>query len=151
MLMAALLLPGLAHASGCYTAAEAEAEQGIRIHSELMVIGLNCQHVARAPGGQDLYAAYRAFSARHAPVFGGYDAVMLRKLGSEEALRALRTDFSNAIALEAARMRPDVFCATYAPRIAAVSAMDADTLRRWAATPFPGHGPTRPLCAGGGR
>ena len=29
----------------CYTHEEAEAEQGIRIHSELMVIALNCQHM----------------------------------------------------------------------------------------------------------
>ena len=28
--------------ASCYSSKEAEAEQGIRIHSELMVIGLNC-------------------------------------------------------------------------------------------------------------
>lgn len=133
-------------AQECYTAKEAEAEQGIRIHSELMVIGLNCQHIAKGPGGQNLYLAYRGFSDKHAAVFAEYDDIMLRKLGSEEALRALRTDFSNVISLEAARIRPDVFCARYAPRIAAVSVMSAETLRQWAATPYDGTEFAKPLC-----
>ena len=34
-------------AQKCYSAAEAEADQGIRIHSELMVIGLNCQVIGK--------------------------------------------------------------------------------------------------------
>lgn len=52
--MLAFILLGLTSASSfaasCYRAGEAEAEQGIRIHSELMVIGLNCQHMATANG-----------------------------------------------------------------------------------------------------
>ena len=43
-----LLLSAPAMAANCYSAAEAEAEQGIRVHSELMVIGLNCQHMTPA-------------------------------------------------------------------------------------------------------
>ena len=38
------------YAGACYSRKEAEAEQGIRIHSELMVIGLNCAHMADANG-----------------------------------------------------------------------------------------------------
>ena len=36
----------------CYTSKEVEAEQGVRILSELMVIGLNCQHLT--PKGQEI-------------------------------------------------------------------------------------------------
>ena len=64
-------------AAACYTPDEAEAEQGIRIHSELMVIGLNCQHMARA-GKKNLYLEYRDFTARHAQVFSDYETRLIR-------------------------------------------------------------------------
>jgi hypothetical protein len=144
----ALVLALPAHAAPCYTAEQAAAEQAIRIQSELMVVGLNCQHLATGPGGQNLYAAYRGFAAQHDDLFAGYEATLQRALGGgQEALRALRTDLANGVSRDAAVMRPDRFCARYAPRIAAATAMDADTLRRWIATPYASHPPTRPLCA----
>ena len=42
----------------CYTQEEAEAEQGIRIHSELMVIALNCQHMT-PKGWKNFYQQYQ--------------------------------------------------------------------------------------------
>ena len=51
-------------AASCYTMEEAEAEQGIRIHSELMVIGLNCQHM-KFSDGTNLYLEYREFTKEH--------------------------------------------------------------------------------------
>ena len=41
-------------AKTCYSKVEAEADQGIKIHSELMVIGLNCQTIG-ARHGLNLY------------------------------------------------------------------------------------------------
>lgn len=143
--------PAALAAKSCYTMAEAEAEQGVRIHSELMVIGLNCQHVARA-GNKNLYQAYREFSAANGRVFAEYETRLLgyyRRTGRgdpEGALNTLRTEFANKISLDAAKMRPDMFCAKYAPRIQKVSTMDQAKLRRWAATFFPSHPVTQPIC-----
>jgi len=71
--------------AACYNAAEAEAEQGIRIHSELMI-------------------------------------------------HTLRTDFANKTSTDAAKMRPDVFCANFAPRIPQVGKMSRSEFQQWAAS-----------------
>ena len=112
----------------CYTPSQAEAEQGIRIHSELMVIGLNCQHMGKREGDEPL-RNLQAVHARYADLFAGYEATLLSfftKRGDsnpEASLNALRTGFANKISKDAAGMRPDVFCAQYAPRIDAVAGM----------------------------
>lgn len=135
----------------CYTQQEAVAEQAIRIHSELMVIGLNCQHMTPA-GQKNLYQSYREFTAAHSGLFAQYEATLLAYFvrtgspGPESALNALRTDFANKIALDVAKMRPDLFCNHYIPRIQRVSTMNRGDIQKWAATFYPGHPPTKPIC-----
>lgn len=147
-------MPLQALAGSCYKSHEAEAEQGIRIHSELMVIGLQCQHMATA-NGKNLYAAYREFTARHGDLFGNYESTMMgyfQKSGisnPDKEMHTLRTTFANKISKDAANMRPDIFCKSYAPRIVQASAMSREELRNWAATIYPSHPVSKPLCAGG--
>lgn len=152
--MLAFILLGLTSASSfaasCYRAGEAEAEQGIRIHSELMVIGLNCQHMATA-NGKNLYATYREFTAQHGNLFGGYEEVLMayfRKNGmnADAQINTLRTQFANKISNDAASMRPDKFCSRYSPRIVQASSMSQQDLRKWAATIYPSHPVSKPLC-----
>ncbi|GJL84675.1 MAG: hypothetical protein DHS20C02_04500 [Micavibrio sp.] len=141
-----------AYAVQCFAAKEAEAEQGIRIHSELMVIGLNCQHKATA-NGKNLYMAYRDFTSAHGNLFAAYERVLLKHYktsgdGNPEAtLNTLRTKFANKISTDAAQMRPDMFCARYAPRIEKASGLGYKDVRKWAATIFPSHPVSKPLCA----
>ena len=136
---------------GCYSAVEAEAEQGIRIHSELMVIGLNCAHMADA-NGNNLYTEHKKFTAKHEELFADYEKIMmdyLRRNGSkdpEAAMHAMRTKFANKISNDVATMRPDIFCKAYAERITKVGKMDDEALRKWAATPFPGHPVSHSMC-----
>lgn len=135
----------------CYTQSEAEAEQAIRIHSELMVIGLNCQHLTPA-GQKNLYQSYREFTSRHEMLFAQYEATMLgyflrTKASNPEAkLNTMRTEFANKIALDSAKMRPDLFCGHYMPRIQRVSTMAKSDIQKWAATFFPGHPPLHRIC-----
>jgi len=134
----------------CYRADEAQAEQGVRIKSELMVIGLNC--AAMRTGGQNLYVQYRQWVAEHNKVFSDYENKLLayyKRQGEknpEASLLTLGTTLANKVATDAAHMRPDLFCAKYAPRISKVSTMDDATIRRWSATFFPGHPPSHPVC-----
>lgn len=143
----------LADVKQCYSAMEAEADQGIRIHSELMVIGLNCQHMGKRYG-QNLYGSYRQFTANRGDLFAMYERVLMdffKKRGDsnpESSLNTLRTKYANKISNDAATMRPDIFCAKYAPRIQQASAMKSDDFRKWAAMIFPQHPVSYPLCSG---
>ena len=148
-----MTFPLSAHAEACYSKVEAEAEQGIRIHSELMVIGLNCQHMGQR-AGMNLYGQYRQFTSEHSALFARYEQILMnyfKKNGGGKAvaqLNTLRTGFANKISNDAAAMRPDVFCSRYAPRITKASEMNRTDLRVWAATIHPSHPVSRPLCEG---
>lgn len=147
-----VLLSSQAIAAACYTMPEAEAEQGIRIHSELMVIGLNCQHMYKA-NGKNLYSAYRTFTADNIKLFAAYERNLMeyfRRTGSpdpEGQLNAMRTIFANKIANDSARMRPDQFCKHYAGRIEKVAKMSQSDIKKWAATFYPSHPTSKPICA----
>jgi hypothetical protein len=145
------MLASPAWAKTCYTKEEAEAEQGLRIHSELMVIGLNCQHVSSAEE-KNLYVQYREFASEHAELFVDYEEKLMqyfKKQGlkdPEAALNTLRTEFANKISYGVARMRPDVFCSRYSPRITKVAGIGHDAVRQWASTLYESHPVSRPLC-----
>ena len=142
-----------AFAGSCYTNAEVEAEQGIRIHSELMVIGLNCQHMG-AREGMNLYGQYRQFTADYGALFAEYEKILMKHFEAngdpkpEASLNTLRTNFANKISNDAASMRPDVFCSKFAPRVMKASTMKLEEVRKWAATVYPSHPVSKPLCEG---
>lgn len=135
----------------CYMPEEAEAEQGIRIHSELMVIGLNCQHMTPR-GWKNFYQQYREITARNADLFAGYENTLINYYAQsgasnpERRLHDLRTDMANKVSTDAARMRPDIFCATFAPRLPKAAKMSKADLKQWAVSTSSGK-TTRPLCA----
>ncbi len=137
----------------CYTPLEAEAEQGVRIHSELMVIALNCQHLT-PPGQENLYSQFRKFTAKNADLFATYEMLLVKHFKArgdadpDREMHSLRTQFANKISKDAAVMRPDAFCAAYMPRISKAATMDRAALHKWASTFFPGFGPSKPICGG---
>jgi hypothetical protein len=145
---------GTAHAErrSCYSMREAEAEQGIRIHSELMVIGLNCQHMT--PRGEvNLYSQYRSFTSSYSDLLAGYEQTLIdyfKRSGHPNpvaSLNLMRTAFANKISTDAARMRPDIFCKRYTSRIGQASGMNRQQVRKWASTFFPSHPASQPICS----
>ncbi|HCQ71233.1 MAG: hypothetical protein CL570_01970 [Alphaproteobacteria bacterium] len=136
----------------CYRVNEAEAEQGIRIHSELMVIGLNCQHMGMR-AGHNLYGQYRQFTADHADLFASYEQTLMdyfQQTGAsspEQALNALRTKYANKISQDVATMRPDVFCARYAPRVVKAAELTHQDLKDWASTFYDDYPVSKPFCS----
>ena len=149
-----LLLSFLSHpayAKKCYSSSEAEAEQALRIHSELMVIGLNCQHLGPRDR-KNLYSQYKDFTQKHGALIRGYENTLInyfRQAGSknpEREIHNMRTNFANKTAKDVATMRPDGFCSYYAPRIPRANAMSGDQVRAWAATFYPNFPTSKPLC-----
>lgn len=139
-----------AYAASCYSVKEAEAEQAIRIHSELMVIGLNCQHMT-PKGWKNFYQEYREITARHQPLITQYENTLISynsRNGSnaERKMHDLRTAFANKTSTDAAKMRPDVFCATFAPRIPKVAKMSTSEFQQWAASTAQTQRLSQPIC-----
>ncbi len=104
--------------------------------------------------GINLYNQYRQFTADHGDLFASYEAILLkyfRDHGSanpEADINALRTTYANKVSKDAASMRPDIFCSQYAPRVIQASTMNRQSLREWAATIYPSHPVSHPLCTG---
>ncbi len=135
----------------CYTRDEAEAEQGIRIHSELMVIALNCQHMT-PKGWTNFYQQYQHITSRNSSLIAGYENTLINyfalagKQNPERAFHDLRTSFANKVSTDAASMRPDIFCATYAPRLPKVDKMSMAEIKAWAANIDAAHPVSVPMC-----
>lgn len=146
-----LPLPAFAQAM-CYNADQLEAEQGLRIHSELMIIALNCQHLAA--DGVALNKQYEQFTHKNLNAIEGYENTMrsfFRSEGNpnpESELNIFRTGLANRISNEAVRLQPNVFCHAYSNRIVQANAMDPSGFRKWAQTVFPGYTLSRQICQG---
>lgn len=132
-------------AQACYNKAEFEAEQGLRIHSELMVIGLTCM---KMPQGPALYDKYRRFTSMNSDLIAGYENELIQHYGShgEEKLHTLRTNLANEISRRAATMGATTFCSKYASHLDQALAMDRSKLHRWAQHVWPGQPTTERMC-----
>lgn len=150
--IAFFLTIGAAQADTCYGPDELEAEQGIKIHSELMVIGLTCQNTAQ---GAALYAKYRQFTAANSTLIAEYEDNLISFFARtgvpapEKALHTLRTKLANKISLHAADMQANEFCRRFSGRLDKAVAMSEDDIRKWAGTVWPNHPASKPLCEGG--
>jgi hypothetical protein len=150
VLISVVALPAQA---ACYSRAEAEAEQGLRIHSELMIIGLNCMGIMKNP---QLYSQYRNFTRQNEPLIVGWESTLInyfqREGGrGETQFHDFRTRMANQISADVARMRPDVFCHNNASRMGRALGMSQNDLLQWASTNYRGMPPSRPLCASASR
>lgn len=150
MMAGMILLLSAQNAEACYTAREFEAEQGVRIHSELMVIGLTC---LKMPQGRELYGKYQSFTQEHAKLIGGYETDLINYYGRqgapepEKKLHALRTSLANQISQRAVSMSMLNFCQQFSPRIDQALSMDDVKIRRWAQRVWPSQPPSEPVCS----
>lgn len=148
-LVLGLSLSTTAYAKGCYTPTELEAEQGLRIHSELMVIGLTC---LKMPHGEKMYQKYQSFTLKHQNLIAGYETNIISyyaRQGAknpERALHTLRTNLANEISQHAIEMSTSSFCQRFGPRIDQALQMDDQKLRRWAQHVWPQAPTTEPVC-----
>lgn len=134
----------------CYSPEEIEAEQGLRITSELMVIGLTCLKMPQ--GGPQLYTKYQSFTKKNQRLITGYEEQLIsyyRRTGTpnpEGKLHTLRTQLANEISQHAINMSTTSFCKFYGGRIDKALAMDNEKVRRWAQHSWSGSTTSRPSC-----
>ena len=104
----------------CYTPAQMQAEQLLRLHSELMVITVTCRTGSR---GEDLPAAYGDFTKKHIRVLHDAETAMTDYYkthghgNATDQLDRLRTRLANEFGQKAADMSGPAFCAAYRDRV----------------------------------
>ncbi len=147
LLMFVVALPAQAN---CFNREEVAAEQGLRIHSELMQIGLNCMGILRQP---NLYSDYRQFTKQNNAVITGWENTLTSYFArtgggnGQTEFHDYRTRIANQMSSSAARMRPDVFCHNHVRRLNSAMRMSQQDVMRWAAHKGGGQLPSKPLCA----
>ncbi len=106
--------------SRCYSPVEIEAEQLLRLHSELMVITVTCK---MSSTGQDLVAAYTGFTRNNINALRDAEQTMTgyfkKTYGGKgvDRLDKLRTTLANEYGQEIANVSAPVFCAQRRDRV----------------------------------
>ncbi|ACI98268.1 hypothetical protein [Rhodospirillum centenum] len=165
-----VFVSGSAHAKApCYTQAEFEAEQAIRLHTELMVVGLTCGEMSQA-GGPSLFAQYKQFTLQHRNDIVSWEKALIghfkrsRGGNATREFDSFRTRLANETSQRAIALSNPVFCQAYVPAVVKALAMSrqdlmeslkADRPMRLAAVPRC-DAPAKPsaarvAAAGGGR
>ncbi len=123
-LIFAMLSAMPAHAAGrCYASEEMQAEQLLRLHSELMVITVTCKQGAT---GRDLVRPYVGFTQRHTKAIQKAEATLMRyyaKTYGEDGtsrLDKLRTKLANEFGQVVADESAPVFCARARDKVLAL-------------------------------
>ncbi len=104
----------------CYTPDQAQAEQLLRLHSELMVITVTCRTGSK---GEDLPSAYGNFTKKHIDVLHNAEQTMIAYYKANEKgnaldhLDKLRTLLGNEYGQKAADMTAPVFCEQYRDKV----------------------------------
>lgn len=144
------LMPSVALAAQCYTPDQFRAEQVVRYHSQMMVIGMLCG----GPYKQDTYAAYQAFTKRHEHTIRAEEDRLIaffRQSGAASPTRALhdlRTGLANEMSMRAMNAR-GAYCRSMVSRYVQAKKVDPETFRQWIKTLSPASDlrSTRPVCA----
>ncbi len=97
----------------CYSPAELNAEQTLRLHSELMVITVTCKQGSRA---QDLVSAYTGFTRNNIEMLRQAEQTMIHYYQNIEgsdgiaSLDTLRTRLGNEYGQQIADVSAPIFC-----------------------------------------
>ncbi|CAO3440616.1 hypothetical protein [Azospirillum endophyticum] len=137
----------------CYNRAEHAAEQLMRMHTEMMVVGLTCRTVMPDKKPFDLY---QDFSVKNRALLSSSEASLIafykRSGAGGNATRQFdmfRTELANEISRRAATIGIPQYCANFVDRSAAAKDLTADDLRTLTSDEKGAglmHLASRPLC-----
>ncbi len=102
--------------TACFTAEQRQAEQWVRLHSELMVVAVTCRQDSYGQSLSDKYVSFthkniRALHKAEQTLISYYKSTSKRN--PVERLDALRTRLGNEGAHKAAKMSAPEFCRLY--------------------------------------
>jgi hypothetical protein len=118
----------------CYSAAEYDAEQAVRLHTELMVIGLTCNAIE---ADRKLFSKYQQFTTKNRTSLMNWEKVLIghfRETDKSNPTRRFddfRTVVANEIAQRSALLTPPVFCQTHSDIVDQALALSESDLKRF--------------------
>lgn len=136
----------------CYNRSEHAAEQLMRLHTEMMVVGLTCRTVVPDKKPFDLY---QDFSIKNRALLSSSEASLIafyKRSGGGNATRQFdmfRTELANEVSRRAATIGIPQYCANFVDRSAAAKDLTADDLRTLTSDEKSAglmHLASRPLC-----
>lgn len=127
-----MLVSPKAHAAArCYSPVEVQAEQLLRLHSELMVITVTCK---TGSAGENLVSAYTGFTQQNIGPLHDAEQTMIayykKAYGGKgvDKLDRLRTLLANEYGSEIASLSAPAFCARKRDKVLALYRADPGTL-----------------------
>jgi len=154
-LLFCLLFLGLcspAFAGGqCYSSTEVQAEQLLRLHSELLVISLTCR---QSSTGGDLVKGYTGFTSKHITALHQAEETMkafyekAHKGKGTAELDRLRTRLANECGHEVVIESPNGYCASRRDKVVSLYDSPPDALYGYAARLYAGIPTAAPVCRG---
>lgn len=148
LIVCLLLAPGALTARECYVPEEYEAEQGLRLHTDLEVISLTCKYDGyRRP----LRQSYGVFVKKYSKWISGWENTIARLYAymgnsKNEVIDNFRTSLANAKGREAGTLTPRQFCLKYANWVPAVASWTPDQVKEYIRRPDPDRKTRKPLC-----
>jgi hypothetical protein len=118
----------------CYSAAEYDAEQAVRLHTELMVIGLTCNAIE---ADRKLFSKYQQFTTKNRASLMNWEKVLIghfRETDKSNPTRRFddfRTVVANEIAQRSALLTPPVFCQTHSDIVDQALSLSESDLKRY--------------------
>jgi hypothetical protein len=143
-----LVSPTDAMAAECYAPDEFEAEQGLRMHTDLEVIMLTCKYDGYRRPLKDSYAI---FLKKYTPRIRKWENTIARVYAStggsrNEVIDNFRTALANQKSHEAGIMNPRQFCIKYANWVPAVAAWSEEQVIGYIRAPDNARQTRKPLC-----
>ncbi|PWC33237.1 hypothetical protein [Azospirillum sp. TSO35-2] len=123
---------GVTPVGACYNRSEHAAEQLMRLHTEMMVVGLTCRTVVP---DKKPFDAYQDFSVKNRALLSSSEASLIsyyKRTGGGNATRQFdmfRTELANEISRRAATIGIAQYCANFVDRSNAAMTLTADDLR----------------------
>jgi hypothetical protein len=120
--------------SACYSQAEYDAEQAVRLHTELMVIGLTCNAIE---ADRKLFSKYQQFTTKNRASLMNWEKVLIghfRETDKSNPTRKFddfRTVVANEIAQRSALLTPPVFCQTHSDLVDQALSLSDNDLKRY--------------------
>lgn len=114
----------------CYNPTEFEADQALRLHTELMVIGLKCQEAYKE---KDPFGAYRDFTTRQKTALGSWEKRLIAHFGhggnGTARFDTFRTELANQVSRRAAAIGNSEYCEVMVPLAVQAAALSEPDLR----------------------